>query len=89
MRCLPYLTKESACLLKELRKQGYDIDGWRTTPMGAKVDRVSLAPQPTVRCRRRPDGRRPDVQDFGAKFEKEFKDKPDHNGISKATSAPC
>ena len=80
-----YLTEEeSARLLRELRKQGYDkpIVG-ETTIMGQKV--VELAGDAANGVRGHVgltiDAPNPLIKQFAEKFEKEYKGKSDHNGI--------
>ncbi|MEQ1595412.1 MAG: ABC transporter substrate-binding protein [Casimicrobium sp.] len=86
-----YLTEEeSARLLKELRKQGYDrpIVG-ETTIMGAKV--VELAGNAANGVKGHvgltADAPNPLIKVFGDKFEKEFKARADHNAIKGYFSA--
>ena len=76
--------EESARLLRELRKQGYDkpIIG-ETTIMGQKV--IELAGDAANGVRGHVgltiDAPVPGIRAFGAKYEREFKSKSDHNGI--------
>jgi len=76
--------EESARLLRELRKQGYDkpIVG-ETTIMGQKV--IELAGDAANGVRGHVgltiDAPNPAVRAFGEKYEKEFRSKSDHNGI--------
>jgi branched-chain amino acid transport system substrate-binding protein len=76
--------EESARLLRELRKQGYDkpIVG-ETTIMGQKV--IELAGDAANGVRGHVgltiDAPNPAIRAFGAKYEKEFGAKSDHNGI--------
>ncbi|MCZ7566211.1 MAG: ABC transporter substrate-binding protein [Burkholderiales bacterium] len=75
---------ESARILRELRKQGYDrpIVG-ETTIMGQKV--IDLAGEAANGVRGHVgltiDAPNPAIRAFGAKFEKEYNYKSDHNGI--------
>jgi branched-chain amino acid transport system substrate-binding protein len=75
---------ESGRILRELRKQGYDkpIVG-ETTIMGQKV--IELAGDAANGVRGHVgltiDAPNPAIRAFGAKFEKEYKYKSDHNGI--------
>jgi branched-chain amino acid transport system substrate-binding protein len=80
--------EESARLLKELRKQGYDkpLVG-ETTLMGAKVIELAGTAANGVRGHVGLTADAPMFRDFGAKFEKEFRTKPDHNGIKGYFSA--
>jgi len=81
--------EESARLLRELRKQGYDkpILG-ETTLMGQKV--IDLAGDAANGVRGHVgltiDAPNPLVKAYADKFEKEFKVKSDHNGIKGYTS---
>ena len=76
--------EESARLLRELRKQGYDkpLIG-ETTLMGQKV--IELAGDAANGVRGHVgltiDAPVPGVRAFLSKFEREYKYKPDHNGI--------
>jgi branched-chain amino acid transport system substrate-binding protein len=76
--------EESARLLRELRKQGYDkpIVG-ETTIMGQKV--IELAGDAANGVKGHVgltiDAPIAGIRAFGAKYEREFKSKPDHNGI--------
>jgi branched-chain amino acid transport system substrate-binding protein len=76
--------EESARLLRELRKQGYDkpIVG-ETTIMGQKV--IELAGDAANGVKGHVgltiDAPVPAIRAFGAKYESEFKSKSDHNGI--------
>ena len=76
--------EESARLLRELRKQGYDkpIVG-ETTIMGQKV--IELAGDAANGVKGHVgltiDAPNPAIRAFGEKYEKEFKSKSDHNGI--------
>jgi branched-chain amino acid transport system substrate-binding protein len=76
--------EESARLLRELRKQGYDkpIVG-ETTIMGQKV--IELAGDAANGVRGHVgltiDAPNPAIRAFGEKYEKEFRSKSDHNGI--------
>jgi branched-chain amino acid transport system substrate-binding protein len=76
--------EESARLLRELRKQGYDkpIVG-ETTIMGQKV--IELAGDAANGVRGHVgltiDAPNPAIRAFSAKYEKEFRSKSDHNGI--------
>jgi len=76
--------EESARLLRELRKQGYDkpIVG-ETTIMGQKV--IELAGDAANGVRGHVgltiDAPNPAIKAFGEKYEKEFKSKSDHNGL--------
>jgi branched-chain amino acid transport system substrate-binding protein len=76
--------EESARLLRELRKQGYDkpIVG-ETTIMGQKV--IELAGDAANGVRGHVgltiDAPNPAIQAFSAKYEKEYRAKSDHNGI--------
>ncbi len=82
--------EESARLLRELRKQGFDkpIVG-ETTIMGAKV--IELAGNAANGVRGHVgltvDAPIPAIQQFAQKFEREFKAKSDHNGIKGYFSA--
>jgi branched-chain amino acid transport system substrate-binding protein len=82
--------EESARLLRELRKQGYDkpIVG-ETTIMGAKV--IELAGNAANGVRGHVgltvDAPIPAIQQFAQKFEREFKTKSDHNGLKGYFSA--
>ncbi len=80
--------EESARLLKELRKQGYDkpMVG-ETTLMGAKVIELAGSAANGVRGHVGLTADAPAFKDFGAKYEKEYKAKPDHNGIKGYFSA--
>jgi branched-chain amino acid transport system substrate-binding protein len=76
--------EESARLLRELRKQGYDkpIVG-ETTIMGQKV--IELAGDAANGVKGHVgltiDAPNPAIRAFSAKYEKEFRSKSDHNGI--------
>jgi branched-chain amino acid transport system substrate-binding protein len=76
--------EESARLLRELRKQGYDkpIVG-ETTIMGQKV--IELAGDAANGVRGHVgltiDAPNPLIRQFAEKYEKEFRSKSDHNGI--------
>ena len=76
--------EESARLLRELRKQGYDkpIVG-ETTIMGQKV--IELAADAANGVKGHVgltiDAPNPAIRAFSEKYEKEFKSKSDHNGI--------
>jgi branched-chain amino acid transport system substrate-binding protein len=76
--------EESARLLRELRKQGYDkpIIG-ETTIMGQKV--IELAGDAANGVKGHVgltiDAPNPAIRAFSEKYEKEFKSKSDHNGI--------
>jgi branched-chain amino acid transport system substrate-binding protein len=76
--------EESARLLRELRKQGYDkpIVG-ETTIMGQKV--IELAGDAANGVKGHVgltiDAPNPAIRAFSEKYEKEFKSKSDHNGI--------
>ena len=76
--------EESARLLRELRKQGYDkpIVG-ETTIMGQKV--IELAGDAANGVKGHVgltiDAPVPAIRAFGEKYEREFKSKSDHNGI--------
>jgi branched-chain amino acid transport system substrate-binding protein len=80
--------EESARLLKELRKQGYDkpLVG-ETTLMGSKVIELAGSAANGVRGHVGLTADAPMFKEFGAKFEKEYKSKPDHNGIKGYFSA--
>ncbi len=82
--------EESARLLRELRKQGYDkpIVG-ETTIMGAKVIELAGSAANGVRGHVGLTAEAPtaSIQAFAQKFEKEFKTKSDHNGIKGYFSA--
>ena len=80
--------EESARLLKELRKQGYDkpLVG-ETTLMGAKVIELAGAAANGVRGHVGLTADAPAFKEYGAKYEKEFKAKSDHNGIKGYFSA--
>ena len=80
--------EESARLLKELRKQGYDkpMVG-ETTLMGAKVIELSGSAANGVRGHVGLTADAPAFKEFGAKYEKEYKAKSDHNGIKGYFSA--
>lgn len=80
--------EESARLLKELRKQGYDkpLVG-ETTLMGAKVIELSGSAANGVRGHVGLTADAPAFKEFGAKYEKEYKAKSDHNGIKGYFSA--
>ena len=80
--------EESARLLKELRKQGYDkpMVG-ETTLMGAKVIELAGSAANGVRGHVGLTADAPAFKEFGAKYEKEFKAKSDHNGIKGYFSA--
>jgi branched-chain amino acid transport system substrate-binding protein len=82
--------EESARLLRELRKQGYDkpIVG-ETTIMGAKVIELAGSAANGVRGHvgLTADAPVPAIQAFAQKFEKEYKSKSDHNGIKGYFSA--
>lgn len=75
---------ESARILREIRKQGYDkpIVG-ETTIMGQKV--IDLAGEAANGVRGHVgltiDAPVPGIRTFGEKFEREYKYKSDHNGI--------
>ena len=81
--------EESARLLRELRKQGYDrpIVG-ETTLMSQKV--IDLAGDAVNGVRGHVgltiDAPVPAIQDFARKFEKEFGAKSDHNGLKGYTA---
>lgn len=81
--------EESARLLRELRKQGYDkpIVG-ETTLMGQKV--IDLAGDASNGIRGHVgltiDAPNPLIKAYAEKFEREFKVKSDHNGIKGYTS---
>jgi branched-chain amino acid transport system substrate-binding protein len=76
--------EESARLLRELRKQGYDrpIVG-ETTIMGQKV--IELAGDAANGVKGHVgltiDAPNPSIRSFAEKYEKEFRSKSDHNGI--------
>ncbi len=76
--------EESARLLRELRKQGYDkpIVG-ETTIMGQKV--LELAAEAANGVKGHVgltiDAPNPAIRAFGDKYEREFRSKSDHNGI--------
>ena len=76
--------EESARLLRELRKQGYNkpIVG-ETTIMGQKV--IELAGEAANGVRGHVgltiDAPNPAIRSFSEKYEKEFRSKSDHNGI--------
>jgi branched-chain amino acid transport system substrate-binding protein len=76
--------EESARLLRELRKQGYDkpIVG-ETTIMGQKV--IELAGDAANGVKGHVgltiDAPNPAIRSFSEKYEKEFRSKSDHNGI--------
>ncbi len=80
--------EESARLLKELRKQGYDkpLVG-ETTLMGAKVIELSGGAANGVRGHVGLTVDAPAFKEFAAKYEKEYKAKSDHNGIKGYFSA--
>ena len=80
--------EESARLLKELRKQGYDkpLVG-ETTLMGAKVIELAGSAANGVRGHVGLTADAPAFKEFAAKYEKEFKAKSDHNGIKGYFSA--
>lgn len=82
--------EESARLLRELRKQGYDkpIVG-ETTIMGAKVIELAGSAANGVRGHvgLTVDAPIPSIQQFAQKFEREFKTKSDHNGLKGYFSA--
>ncbi|MEN9559439.1 MAG: hypothetical protein RLZZ502_650 [Pseudomonadota bacterium] len=82
--------EESARLLRELRKQGYDkpLVG-ETTLMGAKVIELAGSAANGVRGHvgLTADAPTPSIKAFADKFEKTFKSKPDHNGIKGYFSA--
>lgn len=80
--------EESARLLKELRKQGYDkpLVG-ETTLMGSKVVELAGSAANGVRGHVGLTVDAPMFKDFAAKYEKEFKAKSDHNGIKGYFSA--
>ena len=80
--------EESARLLKELRKQGYDkpLVG-ETTLMGAKVIELAGSAANGVRGHVGLTADAPAFKEFGAKYEKEYKAKSDHNGIKGYFSA--
>jgi branched-chain amino acid transport system substrate-binding protein len=74
--------EESARLLRELRKQGYNkpIVG-ETTIMGQKVIELAGPAANGVRGHVGLTIDAPALQGFGQKYEKEFRSKSDHNGI--------
>jgi branched-chain amino acid transport system substrate-binding protein len=82
--------EESARLLRELRKQGFDkpIVG-ETTIMGAKVIELAGSAANGVRGHvgLTADAPVASIQAFAQKFEKEYKTKSDHNGIKGYFSA--
>ena len=80
--------EESARLLKELRKQGYDkpLVG-ETTLMGAKVIELAGTAANGVRGHVGLTADAPAFKDFNTRYEKEFKAKSDHNGIKGYFSA--
>jgi branched-chain amino acid transport system substrate-binding protein len=82
--------EESARLLKELRKQGYDkpLVG-ETTLMGAKVIELAGTAANGVRGHvgLTVDAPTPSIREFATKFEKEYKTKSDHNGLKGYFSA--
>ena len=80
--------EESARLLKELRKQGYDkpMVG-ETTLMGAKVIELAGSAANGVRGHVGLTADAPAFKDFNTRYEKEFKAKSDHNGIKGYFSA--
>ena len=80
--------EESARLLKELRKQGYDkpLVG-ETTLLGAKVIELAGAAANGVRGHVGLTADAPMFKDFAAKYEKDYKAKSDHNGIKGYFSA--
>jgi len=80
--------EESARLLKELRKQGYDkpLVG-ETTLMGSKVIELAGSAANGVRGHVGLTADAPMFKEYGAKYEKEYKAKSDHNGIKGYFSA--
>ena len=80
--------EESARLLKELRKQGYDkpLVG-ETTLMGSKVIELAGTAANGVRGHVGLTADAPMFKEYGAKYEKEYKAKSDHNGIKGYFSA--
>ncbi|MBC7710066.1 MAG: penicillin-binding protein activator [Rhizobacter sp.] len=80
--------EESARLLKELRKQGYDkpLVG-ETTLMGSKVIELAGTAANGVRGHVGLTADAPMFKEFAAKYEKEYKAKSDHNGIKGYFSA--
>ncbi|TAG47889.1 MAG: amino acid ABC transporter substrate-binding protein [Betaproteobacteria bacterium] len=82
--------EESARLLRELRKQGYDkpLVG-ETTLMGAKVIELAGAAANGVRGHvgLTVDAPTASIREFAGKFEKEYKSKSDHNGLKGYFSA--
>jgi branched-chain amino acid transport system substrate-binding protein len=82
--------EESARLLRELRKQGYDkpLVG-ETTLMGAKVIELAGTAANGVRGHvgLTVDAPTPAIREFAGKFEKEYKSKSDHNGLKGYFSA--
>jgi branched-chain amino acid transport system substrate-binding protein len=74
--------EESARLLRELRKQGYNkpIVG-ETTIMGQKVIELAGPAANGVRGHVGLTIDAPAIQEFSQKYEKEFRSKSDHNGI--------
>ena len=80
--------EESARLLKELRKQGYDkpLVG-ETTLMGSKVVELAGSAANGVRGHVGLTADAPMFKEYGAKYEKEYKAKSDHNGIKGYFSA--
>ena len=80
--------EESARLLKELRKQGYDkpLVG-ETTLMGSKVIELAGSAANGVRGHVGLTADAPMFKEYGVKYEKEYKAKSDHNGIKGYFSA--
>ena len=80
--------EESARLLKELRKQGYDkpMVG-ETTLMGAKVIELAGSAANGVRGHVGLTADAPAFKEYGAKYKKEYKADSDHNGIKGYFSA--
>lgn len=80
--------EESARLLKEFRKQGYDkpLVG-ETTLLGAKVIELAGSAANGARGHVGLTADAPAFKDFSVKYEKEFKSRPDHNSIKGYFSA--
>jgi branched-chain amino acid transport system substrate-binding protein len=81
--------EESARALRELRKQGYDkpIIG-ETVLTSQKVIELAgdAANGAVAHVGLTADAPSPGIRDFGAKFQKEYKYKPDHNGLKGYTA---
>src|SRR5438067_7824557 len=81
--------EESARALRELRKQGYDkpISGETVLPSQKVIELAADAANGAVaHVGLTADAPDPLIKDFAAKFQKEHKYKPDHNGLKGYTA---